>query len=109
MASNNIAFVEHGYGYQDSTHTRNSSEYQYDAGIIPTQKQQPAYQQISQLTSGDANICYQMTSNQPSSAFQNWINSAVPTPEVQGDDNINYQITCPWDNMVLVYISVHGM
>ena len=93
MAFSNIGFMEHCYGYQESTHTRNSSEYQYDAGIILTQKQQPAYQQISQPTSGDANLNYQMTSNQPCPSFQSEITSAVPTPSVQGDANINYKIT----------------
>ena len=79
MASNNAAFVENVYGYQDRTHTMNSSNHQYDDGIIPAWTQQPAYEQIPQPTPGNANISYQMPSIQPSPAPQRFINSAIPT------------------------------
>ena len=93
MASNNAAFVENVYGYQDRTHTMNSSNLQYDDGIISAWTQQPAYEQIPQPTPGNANISYPMTSKQPAPVPQRGVNSVFPTGTAPSHVDISDQMT----------------
>ena len=103
MASNNAAFVENVYEYQDRTHTMNSSNLQYDDGIIPAWTQQPAYEQIPQPTPEDVNISYQMTSNQPSPVPQRVVNSVFPTGTAPSLADIGDQMTSRQPSPAFMY------